>query len=69
MDAGSWKNNIPAMTVPAAPMPVHTAYAVPTGMFCVAFASNPILAIVNKRNPEIQHHHEIPSADLARPRQ
>jgi hypothetical protein len=34
--AGSLKINIPSNTVPTAPIPVHTAYAVPIGNVCVA---------------------------------
>ncbi len=30
--AGSLKKIIPTMTVPTAPIPVHTGYAVPIGM-------------------------------------
>lgn len=67
--AGSWKNSMPINTVPTAPMPVHTAYAVPIGRLCEAFANNPILRIVNVRNPAIQPHHARPSTDFARPRQ
>src|SRR5690242_21802408 len=33
---GSLKRIMPTMTVPTAPIPVHTAYAVPIGMTCVA---------------------------------
>ncbi len=34
--AGSLKINIPSNTVPTAPIPVHTAYAVPIGSVWVA---------------------------------
>ncbi len=34
--AGSLKKRIPMITAPTAPMPVHTAYAVPMGKVCVA---------------------------------
>ena len=67
--AGSWKNRMPTKTVPTAPIPVHTAYAVPTGRLCVTFANNPILIIVNIRNPQIQPHHARLSTDFALPRQ
>lgn len=66
---GSWKTRIPTKTVPTAPIPVHTAYAVPIGRLCVAFANNPILITVNTRNPTIQPHQARPSTDFARPRQ
>jgi hypothetical protein len=31
-NAGSWKIKMPTMAVPTAPIPVHTAYPVPSGM-------------------------------------
>ena len=37
--AGSLKMKMPTSTAPTAPMPVHTAYAVPSGSVCVAFAN------------------------------
>lgn len=67
--AGSWKTRMPTKTVPTAPIPVQTAYAVPIGKLCVAFANNPILIIENTRNPAIQPHHSRPSTDFALPRQ
>lgn len=67
--AGSWKKNMPTNTVPTAPIPVHTAYAVPIGRLCEAFASNTILMIVKTRNPAIHPHQGRPSTDFARPRQ
>ena len=66
---GSWKKNIPARTVPTAPIPVHTGYAIPIGRVCVAFASSDILMTENNRNPPIHSHHSRPSTDFARPRQ
>jgi hypothetical protein len=38
-DADSPKPKIPRMTVPTAPIPVHTAWAVPTGRVRIAVAS------------------------------
>ena len=43
--AGSWKNRIPTNTVPTAPIPVQTGYAVPMGNVCAAFASRNMLKI------------------------
>lgn len=67
--AGSLKTKIPIRTVPTAPIPVHTGYAVPIGRFWVALASSPILAIVKMTNPHIQNHHSEPETSFARPRQ
>ncbi len=36
MSDGSLKKKIPISTVPTAPIPVHTAYAVPIGIVCIA---------------------------------
>lgn len=49
--AGSLKNKIPTNTVPTAPMPVHTGYAVPMGKVCVALAKRYILIDTDIRNP------------------
>lgn len=43
-DAGSLNTKMPTMTVPTAPIPVHTGYAVPKGMVLVAFVSSTILS-------------------------
>jgi len=67
--AGSWKKMMPTSTVPTAPMPVHTGYAVPMGSVCVALASNHMLTAVNARNPPIHSQYARPTASLALPRQ
>ena len=67
--AGSLKKRIPTITVPTAPIPVQTGYAMPNGMVCVTFANNPILTTENTANPPIQSHHCSPSTHFARPRQ
>lgn len=67
--AGSWKQKIPVNTVPMAPIPVQTAYAVPIGRLSVAFANRPILMIVKTKNPAIHPIQGRPSTDFARPRQ
>ena len=38
--AGSRNMKIPTSTAPTAPIPVHTGYAVPNGIVCVALARN-----------------------------
>lgn len=43
--AGSWNRTIPRTTVPTAPIPVQTAYAVPIGSSLVAISRNRKLAI------------------------
>ena len=40
------KRRIPNTTVPIAPMPVHTAYAVPTGRLLMAMPNRLMLAIM-----------------------
>ena len=67
--AGSWKTRMPMITVPTAPIPVQTGYAVPSGIVCVTLANRPMLINENARKPPIQHHHSAPATDLARPRQ
>lgn len=39
---GSLNTKIPIRTVPTAPMPVNTAYAVPIGIVSTAFINNPM---------------------------
>ena len=51
--AGSWKNRIPTMTVPTAPMPVHTGYAVLMGSARVAFARRNMLKANDRRKPAV----------------
>ena len=42
-------------TVPAAPMPVHTAYAVPIGSVSVALYKKYMLMNSESKNPAIQN--------------
>ncbi len=49
---GSLKKNIPTKTVPTAPIPVHTAYAVPKGSCWVALTNNVMLISKNMQNAE-----------------
>lgn len=51
IDTGSLNTNIPNSTVPTAPIPVHTAYAVPSGNVCDARARRYILKNVAAKNP------------------
>lgn len=63
--AGSLKTNIPISAVPTAPMPVHTAYAVPIGRVCVAFTSRTILQVNAKRNPAYHMYIVVPVVSFA----
>lgn len=45
-DADSPKSTIPNATVPTEPMPVHTAYAVPSGRLRVATPTRPRLSTI-----------------------
>ena len=60
---------MPSSTVPTAPIPVHTGYAVPSGNVWIALASRPILKNVNTRKPPIHNHHSSPVTVRARPKQ
>ena len=51
IDTGSLKRTIPKIAVPAAPIPVQTAYAVPIGRTLSDQASNEKLPEANTRNP------------------
>lgn len=67
--AGSLKHNMPTITVPTAPMPVHTGYAVPIGIVCTAFARSVMLRVRHARNPRPQRHHGVPDNPFILPRQ
>ena len=66
---GSRKKNIPSIDVPTAPIPVHTAYAVPIGIVWVALINKIILIIRATTNPPYQRVASTPAASLALPRQ
>ena len=66
--AGSRDMRIPTSTAPTAPIPVHTGYAVPKGIVCVALARNTALSTYITANAEIQVHHSAPVTPFARPR-
>jgi hypothetical protein len=55
IDTGSLKITIPRIAVPAAPIPVQTAYAVPTGRTFRDQASNEKLPDAKTRNPMLGH--------------
>ena len=66
--AGSLKITIPIIADPTAPIPVHTAYAVPMGSVCVAFSNKPMLMINAIKKPRYQKYTILPVAVLALPR-
>ncbi|GAB6121755.1 hypothetical protein JCM30204_29040 [Dysgonomonas termitidis] len=53
--AGSLNTIIPKSTVPAAPIPVNMAYAVPIGIVWVAFTNKPIPNIRHTPNARYQY--------------
>src|SRR5688572_30407762 len=67
--AGSLKKIIPIRTVPTAPIPVHTAYAVPMGSVCVALYSKTMLIERQTKNPVIHQMELLPDVSRALPRQ
>lgn len=66
---GSLKTNIPTNTVPTAPIPVQTAYAVPMGSDCVALNNSVMLMANATKNPAYQSHISFPVVFFALPRQ
>ena len=66
---GSLNINMPINAVPTAPIPVHTAYAVPIGSVWVAFMSNNILTVNEIKNPPYHTYTALPVASLAFPKQ
>ena len=48
--AGSLKQKMPIITVPTAPIPVQTAYAVPIGKVWVALLSSTKLIVMHTKN-------------------
>lgn len=67
--AGSLKTKIPTKTVPTAPMPVQTAYAVPIGKVCVALIKRLMLAVKAKRKPVYQRYISFPVVSFTLPKQ
>lgn len=66
---GSLKKKIPIKTVPTAPIPVHTAYAVPIGKVWVAFISRSILIVREIKNPANQKYIVVPDVSFTFPKQ
>src|SRR5579883_1558907 len=60
-DAPSPKNSIPKTTVPAAPIPVHTAYAGPISSRLSASVSRPNEPIANTMKPNVKHETSVRS--------
>lgn len=67
--AGSLKKMIPTNTLPTAPIPVQTAYAVPMGRDCVALINNDILIVNAIRNKVYHIMASLPTASFAFPKQ
>src|SRR5579862_4603767 len=63
-DAPSPKNSIPKTTVPAAPIPVHTAYAGPISSRLSASVSRPNEPIANTMKPNVGQSLEKPLLSL-----
>lgn len=65
----SLNKNIPIRAVPTAPIPVHTAYAVPIGRVCMARNKSIMLRVRHTRNPVSQSAAVVPVFSFALPRQ
>ena len=68
-EAGSLNTRIPTSTVPTAPMPVHTGYAVPSGIVFAAFVSSTMLSTQIAANAVYQRTALFPVARFPLPRQ
>ena len=66
---GSLKIKIPTRTVPTAPIPVHTAYAVPIGNVCDALNNKNILIARHTKKPSSHNIVVAPVLSLALPKQ
>lgn len=66
---GSLKTMMPMITVPTAPMPVQTAYAVPTGKVCTALYNKNMLMDKQIKKPANHQVAVLPVVSLAFPRQ
>ena len=67
--AGSLKKIIPTKTLPTAPIPVQTAYAVPIGNSFVTLTNNNILIAKQIKKPPYQSSETFPLVSFALPRQ
>lgn len=68
-EASSWKNIIPMSTVPTAPIPVHTAYAVPIGKVFSTFVTRYRLNAIALTVPIIHNAFSLPQVLLTFDRQ
>lgn len=66
--AGSLNTKIPTRTIPTAPIPVQTAYAVPIGNTCVALYNRIMLIERHAKNPNIQYIEIFPVVSFALPK-
>ena len=67
--AGSLNTKIPIITLPIAPIPVQTAYAVPIGNSLVAFTNKSMLMVKQIKNPPYQSKEVLPEVSFALPKQ
>lgn len=67
--AGSLNKIIPTKTLPTAPIPVQTAYAVPIGNSLVAFTNSIILIERHNKKPPYQNKEVFPVDSFAFPKQ
>ncbi len=67
--AGSLNTNIPTRTLPTAPIPVQTAYAVPIGNSLVTFTNKIILIVRHIKKPKYQNTAIFPEDSFALPKQ
>lgn len=65
---GSLNKKIPTKTVPTAPIPVQTAYAVPIGKPSVAFINSPILITRDTTKPKYQRYISVPLVSFVFPK-
>ena len=61
---GSLKKIMPTITVPTLPIPVHTAYAVPTGMVSTALYISYKLTNKKKKNEAVQLQNSQPAVSF-----
>lgn len=66
--AGSLKTIIPTKTLPMAPIPVQTAYAVPIGISFVALTNNIMLIVKQIKKPPYQIHIRLPVVSFVFPK-
>lgn len=67
--AGSLNTKIPINTVPTAPIPVQTAYAVPIGSVWVALINSNILMVSETKKPTNHQAASVPVVSFTFPKQ